>query len=125
MTAHQRIDDTSLDARVPGATRLGCCGVDVCRPEGQLAGVAQHGLAQELLVARGGEIGHGLLDDVDRNADERDRLLQVDVPRQLSGGRPEDLRPDRQRLPRAPEPLREQIEPLVQDKAHVGPLLSR
>ena len=55
LAAQQRVDDQRLQPGVPGAAGLGRLGVDLGRGEGDLAGVAQHRLAQ-LLPRRPGAI---------------------------------------------------------------------
>ena len=91
LPAHQGVDDERLEPRVPRAARLGGAGVDLGGGEGDLARVAQHGLAQVPLVAGRRELVAVLLDDVDRDPDELERLLQGDGAGELGRRGGEDL----------------------------------
>ena len=86
---------SALEPRVPGTAGLGGVRVDLGGGEGDLAGVAQHRLAQGLLLAGLGEGGGVLLDDVDDRAHQVEGLAQRDRPGQLPGRRAEDVGGDR------------------------------
>ena len=91
VAAHEGVDDERLEPGVPRAADLGGAGVDLGRGERDLARVAQHGLAQVALVARGREPVAVGLDDVDDDAHELERVLQRDGPGELGRGGGEDL----------------------------------
>ena len=106
LAAQQRVDDQRLQPGVPRAAGLGRLGVDLGGRERDLAGVAQHRLAQLLLVPRG-DLLDLLLDDGDDDPDQLDGLLQGDRPGQLARRGAEDVGADRLRRLRVAEPLDE------------------
>ena len=94
-----RVDDERFEPRVPETARLGGAGVDVGGGEGDLARVEQDRLAQGLVV-----VLDALLDDLDGDADELERLLQADRAQQLARGRAEDVGGDPRGRLRVVEP---------------------
>ena len=83
LAAQDGVDDERLEPGVPRTTGLGRAGVDLRGGEGDLAGEAQHRLAQQLLVAGGGQALDPRLDDVDDGPHEVERLAQADRSGQL------------------------------------------
>ena len=81
LAGEDRVDDQRLEARVPEPAGLGGAGVDVGRGERDLARVEQDGLAQRLVA-----VLDPVLDDLDRDPDELQRLLQAHRAQQFARG---------------------------------------
>ena len=124
LAAQQGVDDQGLQPGVPGAAGLGRLGVDLGGGEGDLAGVAQHRLADDVLVA-GGDLLDLLLDHGDHHADQLDGLLQGDRAGQLARRGAEDVGADRLRGVRLAEPLDERGDAGLGDQVDPGPVLRR
>ena len=81
LAGQDAVDDERFEACVPQTAGLGGAGVDVGGGEGDLARVQQDRLAQRLVV-----VFDALLDDLDRHADQLQRLLQAHRAQQLARG---------------------------------------
>ncbi len=123
VAAHQGVDHEGLQPGVPGAAPLGGTGVDLSRGERDLAGVAQHGLAQVALAAGSGDPVGVRLDDVDHHTHELQGVLQGDGAGQLGGRGREDLAHAVRRAVRVREPRGEGVDAGLGDEAHVGAVL--
>ena len=106
LAAEHRVDDEALEPGVPGAAGLGGVRVDLGGRERDLARVAQHRLAQCLLLAGLGQRGRVLLDDVDDRPDEVEGLAQGDRAGQLARGGAEDVGRDRSLVTAVAQPAR-------------------
>ena len=120
LAGEDRVDDERLEAGVPEPARLGGARVDVGRGEGDLARVEQDRLAQRLAA-----VLHALLDDLDRHADELQRLLQAHRAEQLARSRAEDVGRDPRRRPGIVEPGDERRDAGLGDEADGGPAARR
>jgi len=78
LRAQHRVDHQGLEAGVPGAAHLRGPGVDLRRREGDLAGIAEHGRPDVRGVDRVEQLVDVRLDDLDREPDQADGLLEVD-----------------------------------------------
>ena len=108
LAAQQGVDDQRLEPCVPRPAGLGRAGVDLGRAEGDLAGVAQHGLADGGHL-RGvvGVVGHlvdVVLHHLHDGADEVEGLAQAHRPGQLARRGAEHVRGDGERLALVLEP---------------------
>ena len=116
LAGEDRVDDERLEARVPESARLGGPGVDVGGGEGDLARVEQDRLAQRLAA-----VLHAVLDDLDRDPDELQRLLQAHRAQQLTRRRAEDVGGDPGRRSGVVEPGDERRDAGLGDEAHGRP----
>src|SRR3954449_13625075 len=90
-TAYQGVDHERLQPGVPRAAVLGVARVDVRRGERDLTAELHDREVQRLLVVGLGDGVDVVLDDVDGDLDQVDRLLQGDRADQLTGRGTEDL----------------------------------
>ena len=120
LAREDRVDDERLEARVPEAARLGGARVDVGGGEGDLARVQQDRLAQRLAA-----VLHALLDDLDRDADELQRLLQAHRAQQLARRRAEHVGGDPRRRLGVVEPGDERRDARLGDEADGRPAARR
>ncbi|MBG9885374.1 hypothetical protein ABE10_01985, partial [Bacillus toyonensis] len=89
LPGEDRVHDKGLETGVPESSCLrGAC-IDVGGGEGDLSGVEEDRLPQMLSLAC-----HPLLGDLDRHADQLERLLQAHTAQQLSRRGGEDVRRD-------------------------------
>ena len=126
--AQHRVDHERLQAGVPGAADLGGPGVDLGRGEGDLAGVAEYGGADVGSVRGVEDLLEVRLDDVDRQPDQVDGLLEVDDAGERARGRAEDggdhLAAGRGRLvAREPVPVDEAPDAGLDDAGDPGAVL--
>ena len=80
------VDDQRLEPGVPGAADLGGAGVDLGGRERDLAGVAEHRGVHLGRVVGVEDLVDVALDDLDREPDQVDGLLEVDHPGQRTRG---------------------------------------
>ena len=113
LAGEDRVHHERLEARVPQPARLGGPCVDVGGGEGDLARVEQDRLAQRLAA-----VLHAVLDDLDRDADELQRLLQAHRAEQLTRCRAEDVGGDPGRRSGVVEPGDERRDAGLGDEAH-------
>ena len=125
VTAHEGVDHEGFEAGVPGAADLGGAGIDLRRGERDLPGVAQHGLADLALVARGGEAVAVGLDHVHDDADQLEGVLQRDRPRELGRGGGEDVADPVRRAGGLREPGDERRDARLGHQAHPRAVLRR
>ncbi len=123
LPGQHRVDHQRLQPRVPRAARLRGLRVDLGGREGDLTGVDQQRLPQHRLVAGGRHLLDGRLHDLDGRTDHLHGLAQRDRPGQLAGRGPEDVRADRLRGLRVPEPLREGRDAGLGDQPDPGAVL--
>ena len=86
LAGEDRVDDEGLESGIPEAARLGGAGVDVGGGERDLARVQQDRLAQRLVA-----VLHPILDDLDRDPDQLQGLLQAHRAQQLARSRAEHV----------------------------------
>ena len=111
LAGQDAVDDERFEACVPQAAGFGRAGVHVGRGERDLARVQQDRLAQRLVV-----VLDALLDDLDRDADQLQRLLQADRSQQLARRGAEHVgRDPRDRL-RVVEPRDERRDAVLGDE---------
>jgi hypothetical protein len=97
---------------------LGGLGVDLRRGERDLAGVAQHRLAQGLLLPGLGQRRGVLLHDVDDGADQVEGLAQGDRSRELAWGGAEHVGRHGRLVATLAQPGDEGRDPGLGDQAH-------
>ncbi len=125
LAPQERVHDERLEPGVPRPTHLGGTGVDLGGRERDLARVTQDGLAQVALGARDRQLVRVLLDHLDADPDELERVLQGDRACELGRGSGEDLVGAVRGSVGGREPLRERGDRRLGEQADPGPLLCR
>ena len=120
VAADYGVDHQRLEPGVPGSALLGRTGVDQGRCEGDLAGVAQHGLAQPRLLRGGRQVGHRVLGHLDGDPDQLDGLLEADHAGQLAGRGREHLGGDAGPRARRRQPGGETTQTELDEQADLG-----